>query len=162
MGYFYSVWIESSMISSFSSLPLPKVLCYLQNKKIWVGFLQNNTWLQTTTTCIELQVEQIFSVNIEYIYFFNFLVLLLCYFQKLQRLVIKNLWNNFCCTVLLFVWAQKMCLRFLKCYFKLESNILVLRGVLLSRFAQLKSYFSEESTSAVNSEPHFCREAINV
>ena len=43
-----------------------------------------------------------------------------------------------------------------------DSNISVLRGVLWSRFAQLKCYFSEENTSAMKSEPHFCREAINV
>ena len=43
-----------------------------------------------------------------------------------------------------------------------NSNISVLRGVLLNRFAQLKSYFSEENTSAVKSEPQFCIEAINV
>ena len=43
-----------------------------------------------------------------------------------------------------------------------DKNISVLRGVLLSRFAQLKSYFSEENTSEVKSEPHFCREATSV
>ena len=43
-----------------------------------------------------------------------------------------------------------------------DKNISVLRGVLLSRFAQLKSYFSEENTSEVKSEPHFCTEAISV
>ena len=43
-----------------------------------------------------------------------------------------------------------------------DKNISVLRGVLLSRFAQLKSHFSEENTSEVKSEPHFCREAITV
>ena len=43
-----------------------------------------------------------------------------------------------------------------------DKNISKDRGVLLSRFAQLKSYFSEENTSEVKSEPHFCREAISV
>ena len=31
-----------------------------------------NTFLQKSPTCVGLQVEQIFSVNIQYAYFFNF------------------------------------------------------------------------------------------
>ena len=53
-----------------------------------------------------------------------------------------------------------MCLRFLKCYFKLDINIFVLRGVSFSRYVQLKSSFSDEKTSAVKSETYFSREAI--
>ena len=52
-----------------------------------------------------------------------FAVPFVCYFQKLQLLVIKKFWDNFWWIVLLFVWAQKLCLRFLKSYFKLEIVI---------------------------------------
>ena len=58
-----------------------------------------------------------------------------CYFQKL--LVAKTLWNNFCCIVLLFVWAQRVCLRFLKFYFKLEILIFLpfVESVLVDMFS---------------------------
>ena len=70
-----------------------------------------------------------------------FVVPCLCYFQKLQLLVVKKFWTNFSCIVLLSVGAQKACLRFLKSYFKLE---LYLRGVFFSRYVQLRSFFSDE------------------
>ena len=64
-----------------------------------------------TTTCIRLQGEQIFLVNI-YRYFsilgMAFTVLFLCYFQKFQLVVKKKNWTNLYCTVLLYLWAQKM------------------------------------------------------
>ena len=87
-----------------------------------------------TTTCIGLQAQQIFSVNILYTYFsilgVAFAVSFLCYFQKLQLLVVKIFWANFCCIVLLYFWDQKVYLRFLKPYFKLE--ILVFSPFLVS------------------------------
>ena len=75
--------------------------------------------------CTGLQAEEIFSVNID-IYIFSILavatvVLFLCYFQKLHLLVIKKLWNNFYCIVLLLIWAQKAS-QILKPYFKLEGS----------------------------------------
>ena len=36
----------------------------------------------------------------------------------------------------------------------------VLRGVFFSRYVQLKSFFSDEKTSAMKSETHYCRDAI--
>ena len=51
----------------------------------------------------------------------------------------KNIWNNFYCIVLLFVWAQRVCLRFLKSYFKLEPS-----GFFFSRSVLQKSSFSDE------------------
>ena len=66
----------------------------------------------------------------------------------------KKILNNFCCSVLLFVWAWKVCLRYLKSYFKLE------RGVFFNRYMQLKSSFSDGKTSAVKSETGFDRKAI--
>ena len=43
-----------------------------------------------------------------------------------------------------------------------DINIFVLRGVFFSRYAQLKSWFSDEKKSAVKSETHFSREAIEI
>ena len=64
----------------------------------------------------------------------------LYYFQKLQLLVVKNFWNNFCCIVFLFTRAQKVCLRFQT----VHSNIFVHCGVFFSRYVQLNSSFSNE------------------
>ena len=98
-----------------------------------------------TTTCIWLRSELIFSVD-KYIFQFwvVFTVPFLCYFQKLQFLVAKTFWTNFCCFVLLYLCTQKVCLRFQKSYFKLEINIFVFRGAIFSRYVQLKSSFSED------------------
>ena len=41
-----------------------------------------------------------------------------------------------------------------------DINIFVLRGVFFSRYVQLKSFFSNEKTSAVKSETEFGRQAI--
>ena len=40
------------------------------------------------------------------------------------------------------------------------GDILVLRGVFFSRYVQLKSFFSNEKTSAVKSETEFSKQAI--
>ena len=102
--------------------------------------------------CQKLQLpldcrQRIYPLLIFNVYIFSilgvaFAVSFLRYFQKLQLLVIKIFFNNFCCIVILFVWAQKACLRFLKSYFKLEILIFfVLRGVFFSRYIQLESSF---------------------
>ena len=115
-------------------------------RKFELLFYKINTCLPKPTTCIGLQAEQMFSVNTKYPYFsilsVAFVVPLLSYFQKLQLLAVKRFWTNFCCIVLLYLWAQKVCLKFLKSYFKLE--ILIFRGVFFSRYVQLKSSFSDE------------------
>ena len=81
-----------------------------------------------------MQAEQIFSVNyIIYIFrqFWAWLLpLFFCYFQKLQLLKVKIFWNNFFSIVLLFVWAQKLYLRFSKSYFILK--ILIFLSFLVS------------------------------
>ena len=112
-------------------------------------FYKITTCLQKTTTCIRLQTWQIFSVNIWYTYFsilgMALAVPFLCYFQKLQHLVVKELWTNFCCVVLLYLWIQKVCLRFLKFCFKLEILIFFSFVVsFFSRYVQLKSFFSDK------------------
>ena len=90
-----------------------------------------------------------------------FAVPFLCYLQKLQLLVIKTIWNNFCCIVLLFVWAQKVCLRFLKSYFKLEILIFLSFAVsFLVDMFNWRAPFLTKRISAVKSETHFSRKAI--
>ena len=41
-----------------------------------------------------------------------------------------------------------------------DNNISVLRGVFVSRYVHLKSSISDKKASAVKSETHFSREAI--
>ena len=111
-----------------------KILRYLQSDKIWVAVLQNqyifakNYYLHGIGGKASIVCKYIIYI------FFQFwewlLVSFLCFFQKLQLLVVKIFSNNFCCIVLLFVWAHKVCLRFLKSYFKLK--ILILLSFLVS------------------------------
>ena len=103
-----------------------------------------------------LQAEQIFSVNIWYIYFFNsvggFCGFFLYYFQKLQLLVTKFFWNNYCCIAHLIVWFQKMCFRVLKSYFKLE--ILIFLSFVVSSLVHILNQnapFLTKKLSAVKS-----------
>ena len=83
-----------------------KVLCYLEKLPLALDCGQSKYYLQ-------IYIFSILGVALA--------VLFLCYFQKLQLLVVKN-WNNFCCIVLLFV----------------------LRGVFFSRYVQLKSSFPDK------------------
>ena len=60
-----------------------------------------------------------------------------------------KIWSNFCCIILLFAWAQKVCPKIFENLFQTEDiNIFVPHGVLFSRNVQLKS--SEKT--AVKSE----------
>ena len=82
-------------------------------------------------------------------------------FPKTPASCCKKNWNNLCCTVLLFAWAQKICLRFLKSYFKLEMLILLTFVVSFEvDMLKLKSYFSDKKTSSVKSDTNVSREAI--
>ena len=82
-----------------------------------------------------------------------FTVSFLCYFQNLQLLVVKKIWTNFCCIVLLHLWAQKECLRFLKSYFKLEILIF------LSFLASTKNLLFWRKEHQQEVWEHFSREA---
>ena len=96
-------------------------------RKFGLLFYKITTCLQKTITCIGLRTEQIFSVNIYNTYFsilgVVFMIPFLCYFQKLQLLVVNQFWTNLCCIVLLYLRAQKKSLRFLKSNFKLAILI---------------------------------------
>ena len=90
-----------------------------------------------------------------------FAVPFLCWFQKFPLLVECKFWNNFCCIALLFVWAQKVCFRFLKSYFK--PKILIFLSFLMSFLVDMltkKLLFWRKKTSAVKSETHFSRKTI--
>ena len=51
-----------------------------------------------------------------------------------------KIWSNFCCIILLFAWAQKVCPKIFENLFQTEDiNIFVPHGVLFSRNVQLKS-----------------------
>ena len=86
--------------------------------------------------------ENIICKYIAYIFFQFWVRLLRFLFYAISKsssfLWQKNILNDFFCIVLLFVWAQKVCLRFLKSYFELlifqEINIFVLRRVFFSLF----------------------------
>ena len=56
--------------------------------------------------------------------------------------------------------SSKSVSQIFKILFQTYFNIFVLCGVFFSRYVQLKSYFSDEKTSAVRSETHFSKEAI--
>ena len=110
-------------------LMLPRFLKYYATFKVRKSgslFYKINTCLQKTTTCIITSRANILSKYIIYI-FFNFargfygsFPML---FPKAPAYCCTKFWTNFCCIVLLYLWAQKSCLRFLISYFKLEILI---------------------------------------
>ena len=115
--HFYPEWFRLCLLRYYAIFKV---------RKFESLFYKLNTSLQKSTTCIRIADRA--NILSKYIYVFSilgvaFAVLFLCYFQKLQLLLVKNFWTNFLCIVLLFVWAQNMCLRFLKYYFKLEVLI---------------------------------------
>ena len=104
------------------------------------------TFLRKTNTCTGLQAETIFSW---YIYIFSIVgvasAVIFLFFEKLQLLVIKC-WNNFYCIVLLFIWAQKACLRSLNFHFKLDILIFLFFVVsfLVDIFKQKASFLMKK------------------
>ena len=120
-------------------LPL-RYYAALKVRKFESLFYKIDTCLQKTTTCIGLQAEHIFSVNVSYMYFVNFGEWLLRFlFYVISRtwsfLWLKHFEINFAALHFYFyysivllssiisVWSQKLCLRFLKSSFRLEMWI---------------------------------------
>ena len=118
------------------------VLCYLKCEKIWVIVLQNSKnyhlhWIKNRASIIFKYIICIF-----FQFWTRFMLFLLHYFQKVQLLVVKKIWNDFCFIVLMRPWAWKMCFRFLKSYFKLE--ILMFWSFVVSSLVYMfnqKAYF---------------------
>ena len=89
-----------------------------------------------------------------------FTVPFLCYFQKLQLLVVKNVWTNFLLHSNSIFMSSKSVSQIFKTLLQIgDINIFVLRNVFFSRYVQLKSYFSDEKKTVVKSETLFSREA---
>ena len=112
-----------------------------------------------TATCTGLQAEQIFSVNIFGRGFCGSFPML---FPKALVSCCKNFFELMnCCMVLLYLWAQKRCLWFLKSYFKLEISTFLyfMVSFLLDMFNQKAPYLTKK-TWAMKSDTHFSREAI--
>ena len=112
-----------------------KVLCYLQSEEIWIAVLRN-WYIFGKRFHLHLIVGKAYIIC-KYISY--------RYFQKLQLLEITKFWNNFYCIVLLFVWAQKACLRIFEILFQSANiNIFVLLGVFFGGYNQLKSFAHEK------------------
>ena len=112
-----------------------KVLCYLQSEEIWIAVLRN-WYIFGKSFHLHLIVGKAYIIC-KYISY--------RYFQKLQLLEITKFWNNFYCIVLLFVWAQKACLRIFEILFQSANiNIFVLLGVFFGGYNQLKSFAHEK------------------
>ena len=126
-------------------------------------FYKTDTFLQENTICIELQAEQIFSVNIQNAYFFyfrrGFCGVFSMLFPKAPASFGKKIWNNFHCIVIQLVWAQKECLRFLKSCFKLKVLIFLSFAVsfLVDMFSQKAPFLTRKAV--VKSGTQFSREA---
>ena len=131
-------------------------------RKFGSFFYKIKTCLQKPTTCIGLQADKALSVNIQDTYFsilgVAFAVSFLCYFQKLQLIVVKKL-SIFIALYFIFMSSKSVPQIFKILLQTWDTNIFVLGGVFFIRYVQLKSSFSDEKT-AVKSETHFSREAI--
>ena len=131
-------------------------------------FYKINTFWWKTATCIGLQVEQIFSVNIINIYFqfWGWLLrILFFFFFVISESSSSRGKNSF---EIIFVACTSVCMssksvsQILKILFQTgDINIFALHGVFYSWYVQLKSSFPDEKTSALKSETHFSREAID-
>ena len=156
-------YLQNSQVKTCAAVSSLRYYATIKVRKFELLFYKINTFLQKTTTCIGLQAEQIFPVNTWYTYFFNFGRGFCGSFSMLFSKVpgsLQNTWN-FSCIVLLFVWAQKLCLRFLKSFLKLEILMFLSFGVsFLVDMFNWKSYFLTKKTSLVKSETYFSREAI--
>ena len=115
----------------------------------WQNLSDFSTRLIHACKNYHLRAEQIFLVNKWYTYFSilgaAIAVPFLYYFQKLQLLVVNNFWTNFCCIVLLYLWAQKVSQIFKILFQTRDINIFGLHGVFFSRYVQLNSSFSDIS-----------------
>ena len=84
--------------------------------------------------CMQIKYSlQIFNMHIFSILCVPFVLPLLCCFQKLHFLVIKQIRNNYCCIVLLFVRVKKVCQIFKILLQTGDINIFVLHCVFFNR-----------------------------
>ena len=118
-------------------------------RKLESLFYKINTFLQKTTTCIALQTDQIFSVNILYTYFFNFGRGVWGSFFMLFRRAPASCHKTILKEPSLYYNSISMNSKSMSQIFKIlfqtgDINIFVLRGFFYSRYVELKSSFSNE------------------
>ena len=78
-----------------------------------------------------------------------FTVPFLCYFQKLQLLVVKKVWTNFLLHSNSIFMSSKSVSQIFKTLLQIgDINIFVLPNVVFSRYVQLISYFSDEKKNS--------------
>ena len=111
-----------------------KVLCNLQSEKIWVAVLQNTRIKNTSTKNyhlpgIEGRANILFEYSI-YIYIYIYIYIFIFgygFCGSFSMLFPEGPGScdkqTLCYIVLLFLWAQKACLRFLNFFFKLDMLI---------------------------------------
>ena len=74
-----------------------------------------------------------------------FAVPFLCYFQKLQLLVVKIFFELIFAAMYFYIYELKIVSQIFEILFQTGViNIFVLRGVFFSKYVQLKSSFSDE------------------
>ena len=110
--------------------------------KFELVFYKINTYFQKTTTCIGLQAEQLFSVNIWYKYFFNFGHGFYCsffiVFPKAPHSCVKKSEIIFA-ALCLYLYELKNCFRFFTSNFKLE--IWIFLSFVVSFLVEIKLLF---------------------
>ena len=107
----------------------------------------SKTRLQKTTTCLGLRVEQIFSLNIQYIYIFifgcGFCGSFSMLFPEGPGSCDKEILKNFLLHSTSISMSSKGLSQIFKIFFQTGYvNIFFLRGVVFSRYVQLKRSFS--------------------
>ena len=107
----------------------------------------SKTRLQKTTTCLGLRVEQIFSLNIQYIYIFifgcGFCGSFSMLFPEGPGSCDKEILKNFLLHSTSISMSSKGLSQIFKIFFQTgHVNIFFLRGVVFSRYVQLKRSFS--------------------
>ena len=130
---------EGAVMSNFISFSLRVCVCVLLSMvSCFINFSFNSFVISNWIYFVVIERKKIYHLHwianrgnilrkyIIYIFFnfgHGFCSSFPLVFPKLQLLVVKQFWTNFCCIVLLHLWAQKASLRFLKPYFNLEMLV---------------------------------------
>ena len=118
-------------------------------------FLQKNYhlhWIASRANFLSKYMIYIFfNFGRNFCSFFSFVIS-----KSSSLFVVKNIWINFCYSVLLYLWAKKGCIRFLKACFKLEILIFfILRGDIFSRYVKKSSVSDEKNNSGEIWDEHY-------
>ena len=128
---------------------------YLQSQKVWAGMIQNQGLFEKNLplALIVYRPNILEKVSTFFLYFSMVL-------SKAPTSYYKKSWNNFCCTVFLFVSVAKVYLIFLKFNFKLEMLVFLSFEVsfLLYIFKWKVVFLAKKPT--VKYETYFCGETV--